>query len=69
MKLEFPRQNFEKSSNIIFMKIRPVGAELFHEDSRTAIHDEDNRLNSQFFEGVWKPIANDKLLFTRFFSL
>jgi hypothetical protein len=30
MKLEFSRQIFERSSNII--KIRPVGAELFHAD-------------------------------------
>jgi hypothetical protein len=33
MKLEFSRQIFEKYSN--FMKIRPVGAELFHEEGRT----------------------------------
>jgi len=34
------------------MKIRPVGAELFHENSWTARHDEANSLFSQFFEGV-----------------
>jgi hypothetical protein len=33
IKLEFSQQIFEKSSN--FMKIRPVGAELFHFDGRT----------------------------------
>ena len=32
MKLEFSRHNFEKYSNMTFMKIRPVGAELFHAD-------------------------------------
>jgi hypothetical protein len=36
----------------MFMKIRPLGAELFREDSRTAINDEANRLNSQFFESI-----------------
>ena len=35
MKLQFSRQIFEKYSNIKFMTIRPVRAELFHEDGRT----------------------------------
>ena len=35
MKVEFTRQILEKDSNISFMKIRPVGAELFHADRRT----------------------------------
>jgi hypothetical protein len=35
MKPEFSRQIFEKSSNINFMKIRPVGAELFQKDGQT----------------------------------
>jgi hypothetical protein len=34
MKLEFSRQIFEKYS-FNFMKIRPVGAELFHADGQT----------------------------------
>jgi len=33
MKLEYSRQIFEKYSD--FMKIRPVGAELFHADGQT----------------------------------
>jgi len=33
MRHEFSRQIFEKSSN--FMKIHPVGAELFHADGET----------------------------------
>jgi len=32
------------------MKIRPVGAELFHADGRTEGHDEANSLFSQFCE-------------------
>jgi len=41
----------------IFMKIRPVGTELFHadgqaEDGRIGRHDEDNSRLSQFFEFV-----------------
>ena len=35
MKLEFSRQFFEKYSISYFMKILPVGAELFHVDRRT----------------------------------
>ena len=52
MKLEFSRQIFEKSTNIIFIKIRPVGAELFHADrqtdGRTDGHDEADSRLSQF---------------------
>jgi len=34
------------------MKIRPVGAELFHADARTDRHDEANSLFSQFCESA-----------------
>ena len=44
MKLEFSRQ-FSKNTEISnFMKIRPVGAELFHADRRT---DEQTRRSEQ----------------------
>jgi len=46
MKLKFFQQIFEKYSNISFMKIRPVGAELFLADTRG----EANSHFSQFFE-------------------
>jgi len=35
MKLEFPRQIFDKYSKPNFIKICPVGAELFHADGRS----------------------------------
>jgi len=35
MKLEFCGQIFEKYSTAKFMKVRPVGDELFHADRRT----------------------------------
>jgi hypothetical protein len=35
MKIAFSVQILEKYLNITFMKIRPVEAELFHEDGRT----------------------------------
>ena len=35
MKFEFTRQIFEKSQISSFIKIRPVGAELFHADRQT----------------------------------
>jgi len=34
------------------MKIRPVGAELFHADGRTDRYDEANNRSSQFSERV-----------------
>jgi len=40
MKLEHSRQNFEKYSSTNFVKIRPVGAGLFHAGGRTDRHDE-----------------------------
>jgi hypothetical protein len=35
-----------------FMKIRPVGAELFHTDGRTDTQDEANSTFSQFWESA-----------------
>jgi hypothetical protein len=35
-----------------FMKIRTVGAELFHADGQTDRHDETNSLFSQFSESA-----------------
>jgi hypothetical protein len=35
MKIEFPRQLFEKAQISNFGKIRPVGVELFHADGLT----------------------------------
>ena len=36
------------------MKIRPVGAELFHADGRTDGHKEANSHVSQFWERAWQ---------------
>jgi hypothetical protein len=36
------------------MKIRPVGAELFHADERTDRHDEANGRSLQFYERAWR---------------
>ena len=42
---------FSKNAQIPnFMKTRPVGYELFHEDGRTDRHDEANSRFSQFCE-------------------
>jgi hypothetical protein len=47
MKPEFSRQIFGKNAQISnFMKIRPVGAKLFHVDGQTDRHDE---ANNRFF--------------------
>jgi len=35
MKLEFSRQIFEREKKKIFLKIRPVGTELFYVDGQT----------------------------------
>ena len=50
MKLEFSRQIFENNQIWNFVKIRPVGAELFHTDGRTDKHN-DSRF-SQFGESA-----------------
>jgi hypothetical protein len=51
MKLEFSSQFvFEKYWNIKFVKIRPVGAGLFHVDGRKDRHDESNSRVLQFWE-------------------
>jgi hypothetical protein len=42
MKLKFSRQIFEKYPNITIMKIRPVGADLFHADRQPDGHDRSN---------------------------
>jgi len=44
----FPRHILEKTININFMKIRPVGAEVFHADGQ----DEGKSSFSQFCERV-----------------
>jgi hypothetical protein len=58
MQLEFSGQFFEKSSN--FIKIRPMGAELFHADVQTNRdkHDETNRRFSQFCKRAQNQILN-----------
>ena len=46
MKFELSRQIFEKAQMSSFIKIRPVGAELFYAEG----HDEANSRFSQFCE-------------------
>ena len=49
MKLEFPRQIFEKKIQILrFIKIRPVRAELFYADGRTDRRTEMTKLRVAF---------------------
>ena len=52
MKLEFSRQFFENTHVQNFVEIRPMGAKLFHANSRregaTDRHDEANSHFSQF---------------------
>jgi hypothetical protein len=48
MKLESSRQIFEESSNIKFIQISSVGAELFPTDGYTDGHEETNGGFSQF---------------------
>jgi hypothetical protein len=55
IKLEFSGQSIEKNIQISnMMKIRPVGAELFHADGQRDRHDEDNSRVSQFCESAYK---------------
>jgi hypothetical protein len=50
MELEFSRDIKKNTQISNFMKIRPVGTELFHADGRTYRHDEANSRFSQFCE-------------------
>ena len=50
MKLEFSGQIFEKAQIPNFMKVRPVGADLFHVDVQTHRHDEATSPFSQLCE-------------------
>jgi hypothetical protein len=50
MKLEFSRHIFDNIQITDFMKIRPVGAELFHAGGETDRHDEADSRFSQFCE-------------------
>jgi hypothetical protein len=52
IKLEFSPHIFGNSQISNFMKIRPVGAELFHEGGRTEIHGEANSRFSQICQRV-----------------
>ena len=46
---------FQKKTQLSnFMKIRSVGAELFHLDGRTDWHDECNSRFSQYWENTWR---------------
>jgi hypothetical protein len=57
---------FSKNTQISnFMRISPVGAELFHAggwtDGQTERHDEINSRFSQFYEGAWKRLGPHSL--------
>ena len=54
MKSEFSR-DFSKSTPILnFIKLRPVGVELFHADGQTDGYDQTNSRFSQFYEYAQK---------------
>ena len=57
----YSRQFFEKWSNIKFMKIYPVGAELFHVDGQMGRHDEANSRFLQFCEETKMTLLSHKL--------
>jgi hypothetical protein len=46
MKLEFSLRIFENTQMSFFLKIRPVGEELFHADGRTDMAPETHHLTS-----------------------
>jgi hypothetical protein len=50
MKLEFSQRIFQNTQISNFMKIRPVGAELFRADRRKYSHNEANSRFSQFYK-------------------
>jgi hypothetical protein len=52
MELEFSRQILKNTQVPNFMKVGTVGAELFHADGRTEIHNKANSRFSKFCEGA-----------------
>jgi len=66
MNLEFPRQFFNITPIYVFMKIRPVGAELFQadrrKDRRTDGHDEASSRFSPFCELAQKFLSVPHIL-------
>jgi len=52
MNFEISRQFLKNNQISNLMKIRPVGAEMFHADGRTDKHDKVNTHFSQFGEGA-----------------
>jgi hypothetical protein len=72
IKLEFSRRIWKKNFQISnFVKIRPIGAELFHADRHTHRHNKDNRRFLQFCQRaqnvLYFPVALPPATsFTRF---
>ena len=59
VELEFSTHTFEKKAQVSsLIKIRPVGAELFHADTRTEKYEEANSRFSQFCERALKQILS-----------
>jgi hypothetical protein len=54
MKPEFSREIYKNTRTSNFMKIRPMEADLFHEDRQTEWYDEANSRYSQFYESALK---------------
>jgi hypothetical protein len=52
MKFDFFPQIYENRQISNFMKIHPVGADLFRADGRRGIHDEADSCFSQFCESA-----------------
>jgi len=51
------------------MKIRPLGAELFHADRRTVVHDDANSRFSQFATKPKNPAFCAQRVFMSFVSI
>jgi hypothetical protein len=61
MKLELSGQIFDKSQISNFMKIHPMGAELFQVDGRTDRYDDANSRFSQFLRTRLKINNHDNV--------
>jgi hypothetical protein len=61
MEPEFSRQIFEKQTTN-FMKIRPVGPELFHAEGQTDRHDETNSRFMLFCERAIKDWGGSSIV-------
>ena len=66
MKLDFLNKFSKKNQTPNFMKIRPVGTKLFHENRQTDRQTYMTQLTVRFFEMFWTRLLHNSVSFERY---